>query len=165
MPFNLVICEIHNKDLHGYNEESDPNIKGHYLCAYRMNDSLFDKIDEDDDENPHIYEMVQFYRTCYHVNPYVNHDFIRNYKNIISNINYIKPEIAQVVELSGGELVAILKTFWLKIIQRAWKKVFQKRMEILAVRKSLYAIRYKEVNGKYPSNCRDFPSLTGLLVR
>ena len=29
--FKLAICEIHNPHLHGFDQESDPNISGHFL--------------------------------------------------------------------------------------------------------------------------------------
>ena len=49
------------------------------------------------------------------------HPFIRNYKNIISNTNYIKPEIAEIFYLSGDECISILKTFWIRIFVRNCK--------------------------------------------
>lgn len=57
----------------------------------------------------------------------IEHPYIRNYKFIISRPNYIKPEIAQCYELPTLERVAILKTIWIRIIQRKWKKLMKQK--------------------------------------
>jgi hypothetical protein len=160
MQFNLVICEIHNKDIHGFHETySDPDVKGHYLCRHRINATEFFELGDDDDD-------IAWHKQFYYNN--VNnlyHDFIQNYKDIILLPNYLKPEIAMVIELRGGERVAILKTFWLRIIQRAWKKVFNQRMIILNKRQLFNSIKYRELNGKWPTDCDYLPGLHGLLNR
>jgi hypothetical protein len=51
--------------------------------------------------------------------PYGN--TIRNFAKIICNKNYIKPEIAECIILPTGETIAILKTFWIRIIQKVYK--------------------------------------------
>ena len=33
--FNLVLCELHNPVIHGFCENSDPEIRGHYLTIYK----------------------------------------------------------------------------------------------------------------------------------
>ena len=160
MSYNIVICEIHNKSIHGFHEtQSDPEVKGHYLCRYRMNTIEFFELMNDDDG-------IVTYKEFYYNN--VNnlyHDFIQNYKDIIVSPNYLMPEIAQVLELRGGERVAILKTFWLRIIQRAWKKVFKQRTVVLNKRKLFNSIKYRELNGKWPTDCDYLPGLHGLLCR
>jgi hypothetical protein len=57
----------------------------------------------------------------------IEHPYIRNYKSIISRPNYIKPEIAQCYELPTLERVAILKTIWIRIIQRKWKNLMKQK--------------------------------------
>ena len=51
----------------------------------------------------------------------------------------------------------ILKTFWIKIIQRRWKKVFRERERILRGRKTLASIKYRELNGCFPEGYRVMP--------
>ena len=77
----------------------------------------------------YLYDTIQYYQNMYTNNElFINkikntpHPTIRNYFNIISNINYIKPEIGECIELPNGEIVAILKTCWLKIFQKKWRK-------------------------------------------
>ena len=91
------------------------------------------------------------------------HSIIRNYKQIIAQQNYIQLHIAKVIYLSGLECVAILQTFWIKIIQRTWKKIYKKRCIVIALRKSPISLFYKERYGKWSDNCLYLPSLQGLL--
>jgi hypothetical protein len=59
------------------------------------------------------------------------HNTIRNYKTIVQSNHYFSPQIAQCIVLSTQETIAIIKTMWIKIIQRTWKKVYLKRKQIL----------------------------------
>jgi len=166
MPYKLVICEIHNIHIHGFhNINSDSNVKGHYLC--RTSYTRYVGCEEDDEYfDWEIGRTREYYNNLLNYGQqYIDHDFIRNYKQIVSNPDYITAEIANVIELRGGEKVAILKTFWLRIVQRAWKRIFKERTIIMAKRNSLYSIRYREINGKWPLNCLNVPGLYGLLVR
>jgi len=173
--YNLVVCEIHNEFLHGFNEYSDEVIKGHYLCAHvTKNIELFyksfvylsDDEEEDDDNEYSVGQIIDIYKRFYiklvRDNKFCEHEFIINYDKIISNANYIQPHIAKVIYLSGGECIAIIKTLWIKIIQRAWKRVFKKRKDIIDKRKQLTSILYKEIKGKWPDSCRYLPSINGM---
>jgi hypothetical protein len=68
-------------------------------------------------------------------------------------------EIYEVVEPGSPFPVTycILKTFWIKIIQRRWKKVFRERQRILQGRKTLASIKYRELNGCFPQGYRVIP--------
>ena len=57
----------------------------------------------------------------------------------------------------------IIKTFWIRIIQRRWKKVCAQKMAILRMRGSVPSQRYFELHGKYPENARTLPGLRGML--
>jgi hypothetical protein len=58
--------------------------------------------------------------------PLINHPLVRNYRHIVKH--GLKFEIAHCITLSGGEYVAILKTFWIKIIIRTFKNAFKRKM-------------------------------------
>ena len=107
--YNLGLCEIYNKYIHGHSpRKNDPTIKGHYLCHYvhKYNDyddpydtDLLDMDDESDDylinrQNYGILESFinftkpiseQYFTVVYDKEYKKKHDFIRNYKTIISN--------------------------------------------------------------------------------
>jgi len=52
------------------------------------------------------------------------HPIIRNYLNIMKMPSRI--EITENIILCGGETVAIIKTIWIRIIQRKWKRVYRR---------------------------------------
>jgi hypothetical protein len=96
-------------------ESNDKNIEKHYIIyySYKYNGiQSFSVIKKD----------IKFIKK-YNI-PAVIHPYIRNYNHI--NKNILQIQIAEKIILKGGECVAILKTFWIKIIQRTWKKVFRK---------------------------------------
>jgi hypothetical protein len=78
--------------------------------------------------------------------------------------DYIKPEIVECFD-KDGFCIAIIKTFWLKIIQRSWKKVFEKRQKAFKNRQNIMAIHHRELTGKWPQNCYAIGGLLGLLTR
>jgi len=63
-----------------------------------------------------------------------------------------------------GEYCAIIKTFWLRIVQRAWKKQFYKRQAVIRSRGNIAAQRHFELTGTYPRELRNIPGLRGLLA-
>jgi hypothetical protein len=147
--YNIVLCEIYNK-LHGNEEELYYN----YLTISR-----FKTLDISE-----INSVAEFYNLNY--NNLENKSLlspIRNYNNIITNENYIKPQIAEHILLESGHSICILKTFWLKIVQRKWKKVFNERKNVIQKRCMLKSILYREVTGKWPVNCFSIPTLQGIL--
>ena len=188
---DLVICEIFNKKIHGFDDNNDPSVVGHYIvsCNFTkvysdseddIDEDLEDDTDEDTDleedtpENTDEYTKSVFNDTKFMLNLYKskydqlnnsmkNHSIIRNYKKIIAQQNYIQLHIAKVIYLSGSECVAILKTFWIKIIQRTWKKIYIKRCTVIALRKLPISLFYRETYGKWSDNCLYLPSLQGLL--
>ena len=189
---NLVICEIFNKKIHGFDDNNDPTVLGHYMVSHNftkvstdseddLDEDLEDDTDSEDtdeDTNTNIdlnkLKTSVFYNTSVFLKMYKNtynnlnnnmktHSIIRNYKQIIAQQNYIQLHIAKVIYLSGLECVAILKTFWIKIIQRTWKKIYKKRCIVIALRKSPSLLFYRESHGKWPDNCLYLPSLQGLL--
>ena len=89
--------------------------------------------------------------------------FSRNYLNIISDSNYIKPEIIVRLKLPDGYRVAILKTFWIRIVQRKWKKVFAERMRVIELRKKICNMQCRFISGHWPFECNYIPSIVGML--
>lgn len=61
--------------------------------------------------------------------------------------------------LEDGTYTVIVKTFWLRLIQRRWKNIYKKRMKCIQKRKRLHSLKYRECNGYWP---RDIASLPGL---
>jgi len=147
--YNIVLCEIYH-NMHGNNE----NLFYNYLTISRF--KTFD-IDE-------INEIAEFYNSHYgDIENKSELSPIRNFQNIISRENYIKPEIAKHIVLASGHSICILKTFWLKIVQRCWKNIFNKRKDILQTRCQPSSLRFREINGRWPDSCANLPTLRGML--
>ena len=144
--YRIVLCEIYNGYIHGC---QDLMINSHYLIIGKFNlyyDCYYSDEDSDDSEDEDydrdslpIEEIMELHKEKYRsqfIRTIVRykHPFIRNYREIVLRDEYIKPEIAECILLSSGETVAILKTFWIRIIQRVWKRVFLKRVNIMKKR-------------------------------
>jgi hypothetical protein len=147
--FCIALCDLYNRKIHGPSD-----IHGHYLvnCRYKILHMDW------------IQETVDFIHTEYQVLHSYQHDLFPNYRNIVLRENYIKPEIVECI-VKDGCCIAIIKTFWIKIIQRAWRNILKKREDSLKYRQNLFAIRYKEINGKWPNQCYAVGGLQGLLSK
>ena len=119
--YNIVLCEHYNGRIHGQIHGQMDRLEDQFLVI-----SCFKKYDYN-----YISEMAEFYNDNYfnRVKQVTPHAFIRNYKSIITNENYIQPEIAECHYLPGGECVCIKKTFWLRILQRKMKNWYKKKRD------------------------------------
>ena len=171
--FNLVLCELHNPVIHGFCENSDPEIRGHYLTIYKKKHEDGNGSDSDSDrtmtDNPVVLIpiLIRLYANRYRhlISTEISHPFIKNYKTIISNPRYIKLEIAQTIYLTGNESVSIIKTFWIRLVQRSWKRVCIEKANILKERTKMSSLHHKQATGKWPLSCRIMPGLHGLLQK
>jgi hypothetical protein len=180
--FNLVVCEIFNRNIHGYHGDSDKYVEGHYLCTHvSRNKSIFDDCDYDSEneddgdlfdhlnvDEPHICDIVEL-QSAYYIN-YTRqiarkHNIIRNYHRIISRSDYIQPHIGQVIYLPSGECVAVLKTIWLRLIQRCWRRVYNEKSRVISTRNKIDSLKFREVHGKWPNDCNYLPSIHGMFWR
>lgn len=151
--YNIVLCELYNEKIHGI-----PFLNSTVIYNY-LTINRYKKLDMD-----WIKDTCDFMNSEYLYLPNQHHNIFRNYRNLIRRENYIKPEIAKCIYLPGGESICIIKTFWIKIIQKAWKKIYKQRKEIIIKRSSLISLKYREINGKWPNGCNYYPSLKGLLL-
>ena len=115
-----------------------------------------------DERVNYINEIIDFTFNSYSYLPNQYHIIFRNYKNIIRNSNYIIPEIAECIKLENEEYITIKKTFWIRIIQRKWKKIFKIKQEVFRKRILSSSLRYREIYGKWPIDCRYNPTLKGM---
>jgi hypothetical protein len=176
--YNLMLCHLHNPNLDGKTAESDPNIETHYLVYGRYNGLTGEPINyEEDDEYEDDYEddeddinvpiinmeLLHLRSQFARLNNRITHPTIRNYLNIIQNPNYIQPEIGEYIVLPTKEAVAILKTFWLRIIQKKWKQIYKERQIILQRRCNPKSIMSRERTGLWPLSCNQMPGLKGML--
>ena len=152
---NLVLCELYNPKLHHYSnlEEDWKDVATHWLNIYTIPTNYNkSKI------NRYIKQLKQQI-TSYLQNNLYNHPYIRNYENIIIHEKYIQIHLVKNIELPTGEIICIIKTYWLRIIQRTWKRIYRERKEMIEKRKNINSIIYFQVHGRWPDNCSCIPKL------
>ena len=72
-------------------------------------------------------------------------------------------EILQLHITSQGQYTVVIKTFWLRIVQRTWKRSYGERREILRKRCSIMALRHRELRGRYPVGMNALPSAVSMI--
>jgi hypothetical protein len=107
----------------------------------------------DGEINNHYLTLIRFKKYDYN---YINSSRIYNHSRF-------RLEIAESLYLQSFHCVAILKTHWLKLIQRTWKRIYKYRKQILLIRCHPTSLKYREINGRWPNNCSNYPSLKGML--
>jgi hypothetical protein len=173
--YNLALCELYNENIHGTSD-----IDGHYLSIYTHSDAEItpeeqDSDDDDDDDDDDdvqtnsknnrfwiLNSIKDLYCERYKQLRMKNHKSIRNYKKIVSRKNYIQPEIVEKISIDDCNCV-ILKTFWLKIVQRTWRRIYRQRLDIIKKWMMPSNIFYRERNGRWPQDCSHLPSIVGMM--
>lgn len=62
-----------------------------------------------------------------------------------------------------AEYIVVLKTFWLRIVQRTWRRILRERAEILRKRCSIQNIQHRLVYGRHLIGLNVLPGLYGML--
>ena len=148
--YSLVLCELYNEELHGQNNRDIS-----YLTICRFKEFNTD----------YVYDFADVLNAKYLIlaTVFQEHCIYRNYINIIKNDNYIKPEIAECIYLESGHCVCILKTFWIRLIQRKWKNILKEREEIIRRRRNPISLRQREITGMWANDLSRLPLLNGML--
>lgn len=128
-----VVCKW-NEEQFGRDEETSEDIDQHWF--------VLDVLD-DEDAIASLPETLEFYKS--HCNTPVS------------------AEIVDYFCLPGEEMVGICKTFWLKTIQRKWKKVYAEKKHVLRNRQKPNEIMHRERHGSWRSELAHLPSLRGML--
>jgi len=94
-----------------------------------------------------------------------SHDDIMEYLHEFSTIFTVnnKLEILKISKSVLGEYNVIIKTFWLKIVQRRWKTIFSKRCRQLAERMTISSIMNFQIRGKDPQELVHLASIRGMM--
>lgn len=65
---------------------------------------------------------------------------------------------------ADGVYSVVVLTFWIRWIQRAWRRVFREKQLCRQRRSSWTSRSFFEVHGKYPRDCVRYPSVHGMLA-
>lgn len=90
---------------------------------------------------------------------------VREYlvKYSIMNIQNAKVHIMKLCILPDETYSVVLKTHWLRLVQRHWRKVYNERMRVIKGRRNIKNQSFKEIRGKYPYGLNRIPSIQGML--
>ena len=102
----IAKCDIYNHRLHGYTDKSSTNVHGHFIIRYYID------VDE--------FYSGEYRQSLDNVILPFCHPYIRNY-HAISMKDIV--DIVEPVVLDGGELVAIIKTHYIRLFQRKWRRI------------------------------------------
>ena len=85
------------------------------------------------------------------------------YLMIYSIISVYNPKI-EIMKLQSGDTYRVLiKTHWIRLIQRHWRTVMKQRTEMYKQRFRITSLRHFETHGRYPSGLNSLPCLYGML--
>jgi hypothetical protein len=84
-------------------------------------------------------------------------------KYSILRIQNAKIHIMKLCILPDDTYSVVLKTHWIRLIQRHWKKVFRERKRVIKGRLSFNNRYLNEINGRYPYGLNRIPSICGML--
>ena len=57
------------------------------------------------------------------------------------------------------DLGVIIKTFWLRLVQRTWKRIYKERIRIIKKRLHPNSLHYRNIHGKWPTGLHYLPSI------
>ena len=148
MSYELGYCEIYKPRCHGIlkiNENRDnQQIKYIYsslLYLYGITPSSFLNINSEErvEWESAVENQYGFWR---------HHDHRLNYNPLVRNTSAIQPNCLHIVEkiYHGDYEFCVIKTFWLKIIQRKWKKWYY---WMLSKRKNPRNLMRRRIYGKW----------------
>ena len=131
----LSLVQLYHPHKHGITNNNREY--GHFLNIMSLeNDEFFDEYPNDFQE---YMQMAESNHTNY------NHPFIRNYQNIIQEKGALQCEIIKKVYIGDCEC-AIIKTFWLKMLQRKWKNKYHRMMN---KRKNPKVLLNRQITGQF----------------
>lgn len=81
----------------------------------------------------------------------LRHPNIRNYEEIMFSSLCVQPQIVQVVEGPNDYTSCIIKTTYIRQLQRKWKKMYAERQQVLRERMNPMEQVKRQISGKYTS--------------
>ena len=175
---------MNNRNSNEFISDNDTNSTD--SMTYSDSSSMTDDISQD--ENDHLdsekIDNMYYIGICTHISEQYNNNYYL-YMNSVSpktflNYSYntcydylyqysiirIRPtniEIMKLQIMSDYTYSVVIKTHWIRLVQRHWKKVFSARNDIINKRRTIQSIRSFELSGKYPAGLNSFPTINGMM--
>jgi hypothetical protein len=172
---------VNNSDYDTLSEDSDEDSE--YDVYYSDDDSVVDEIYNEDlnfinrdkeDKKYYIgicaltFERIIVLMNAVSSNVYFKykHDIILKYL-IEYSLCYLHNPKIHILQLHidpvDNVYKVIVKTHWIRLIQRTWRNVLKERKRVMQIRMKLSSIINNQICGKYPYGANVFPTLRGML--
>jgi hypothetical protein len=157
--YKLAILEPYMPLKHGILAKQNHHLYGHYMILDTIKlQEFYENVDELNMETENINKRYNenLNKMEYEMNNTQLHPFIRNYRNIVGDSKQFAIQIIEPLSISIGEnewdtySLCINKTHWIRLIQRRWREIQEKRLQS---RKNIDNLKYKEIHGIWPSHC------------
>tara|TARA_B100000900_G_scaffold322600_1_gene282027 strand:- start:26 stop:631 length:606 start_codon:yes stop_codon:yes gene_type:complete len=163
----LGLCILWCKDIHGYNSNSTPGIDTHWLLHERvtLEEFLNDDLYWIENYRRNIQSYLSMLQSTSDNTLLVGYLYplLRNYSDIVSRPYNPKIDIVLMEYLPGLEAVAYIKTVWLRLIQKRWKKLYKQRCHVIANRMKIKSLQFKELHGKWPEGLNKLPGIGDII--
>ena len=152
--FQIGYVQPYNTCIHG--KTNNDYVENSFLTLYSLDYDDFANQEEFNTLNSFIVDRNKFTYYTKKDSQHCQHKSIQNYWKIYEKYS-TQLQIVKIEELPTGESISIVNTFWLKLIQRKWKKILKERKRIVELRKKPSSLKYKQINGTWPHECRYMP--------
>ena len=168
---SIIIDDINNNN--NNNSDSDSDSEPEFIQEIFHEDSTHLYMDKEDKQyyvgfckpmhKPHLILMANSVST----QTFFRHPFericqyLQHYSTLL--LRSPKLEIMQLHITENDAYSIVIKTHWLRIIQRHWKKIYRLRQIILQKRMTIQSLKTFEITADFPYGLRIMPSLYGML--
>lgn len=88
--------------------------------------------------------------------------YLHEYSGLVKTQDSV--EIIQLKIMPNLQYACVVKTRWLRLVQKQWRKAYAQRNYIIERRKSLAALHYFELHGKHLDGLHYLPTIHGLMA-
>jgi len=156
--------ELFHPQIHGFNESSYKHIDGFFMtvlkiktpneylnmltCIKNMNtleysDYIVNKSKALNYQREILFHIKMRNKMMFSILP---HPSVRNFLKIQEHYNHPDElHILKIYELPTGESICIIKTFWLKCIQRKWKRICEYNNDVISKMKKIDYLHKREL--------------------
>lgn len=159
--YTLGRCETYFETRHGVLQDFEKNIQDHIIFMEEY--GLFETIYWSIITHSLLIRLPDNIIKQY--NRINDENWMQIYSDVRSSIRdpyFDTLNIVHVVVINEWA-TCVIKTYYLRIIQRVWKNICKKRKHILLMRRKLSNITYKETHGTWSEGLNTYPTLRGML--
>jgi hypothetical protein len=153
--FSLVVASLHHPT-YGFDPvHSSMDIRDHFLCIYKSTDTM-------PKQHRTVQQISKLLRIQLDVLRDTETETTRNFFGVMDRL--ASPQIGETMILPGDEMVVILKTVWIRLLQRTWKNVCVRRDEMTRKRSTPQSLNERDRTGMWPMGYRVLPGLRGMMA-